>query len=98
MLKPDHFAKVAHGLTNGSGKTKIQETANNIRMGLDPHPAGPLKYNVPSLEGNKLFGIQHKYNETVLFFPTQGQTCHAYCSFCFRWPQFVGMEGLKFAM
>jgi L-lysine 2,3-aminomutase len=33
----------------------------------------------------------------VLFFPSQGQTCHAYCSFCFRWPQFVGMSDLKFA-
>ncbi len=42
--------------------------------------------------------MQHKYRETVLFFPSQGQTCHAYCSFCFRWPQFVGMDEWKFAM
>jgi L-lysine 2,3-aminomutase len=41
--------------------------------------------------------VQHKYRETVLCFPSQGQTCHAYCSFCFRWPQFVGMSELKFA-
>jgi len=34
----------------------------------------------------------------VLFFPSQGQTCHAYCTFCFRWPQFVGIDELKFAM
>lgn len=33
----------------------------------------------------------------VFFFPSQSQTCHAYCSFCFRWPQFVGMDELKFA-
>ena len=43
-----------------------------------------------------LAGVQHKYKETVLFFPSAGQTCHAYCTFCFRWPQFVGMEELKF--
>src|SRR5690606_6641421 len=42
--------------------------------------------------------MQHKYRQTVLFFPSQGQTCHAYCSFCFRWPQFVGMDEWKFAM
>src|SRR5690625_7980882 len=42
--------------------------------------------------------IHHKYLETVLFFPSQCQTCHAYCSFCFRWPQFVGMDEYKFAM
>jgi KamA family protein len=41
--------------------------------------------------------VQHKYRETVLFFPAAGQTCHAYCSYCFRWAQFVGIDGLKFA-
>ena len=33
----------------------------------------------------------------MLFFPTQGQTCHAYCTFCFRWPQFA-LNEYKFAM
>lgn len=42
-------------------------------------------------------GLQHKYRETVLVFPSRGQTCHAYCTYCFRWAQFVGMDGLKFA-
>ena len=42
-------------------------------------------------------GCQHKYRETVLFFPVQGQTCHAYCTYCFRWPQFVGDKDLRFA-
>jgi L-lysine 2,3-aminomutase len=32
-----------------------------------------------------------------LFFPRQGQTCHAYCAYCFRWPQFVGEPELKMA-
>ena len=41
--------------------------------------------------------MQHKYRETVLFFPSQGQTCHAYCTYCFRWAQFVGLDDLKFA-
>jgi L-lysine 2,3-aminomutase len=26
-----------------------------------------------------------------------GQTCHAYCTYCFRWPQFVGLDDMKFA-
>ena len=33
----------------------------------------------------------------MLFFPSQGQTCHAYCTFCFRWPQFA-MNEFRFAM
>jgi L-lysine 2,3-aminomutase len=32
-----------------------------------------------------------------LVFPRQGQTCHAYCSYCFRWAQFVDEPELKMA-
>jgi L-lysine 2,3-aminomutase len=32
-----------------------------------------------------------------VFFPAQGQTCHAYCTYCFRWAQFVGMSELRFS-
>ena len=98
MLKSEHFEQMAEVLKRGDRK-EIQETANTIRLQLNPHPAGQMELNVPTLkDGTKLYGMQHKYNETVLFFPSQGQTCHAYCTFCFRWPQFVGMDEMKFAM
>lgn len=99
MLKERHFDKMAQTLKSGADKKTIAEVANEIRLQLNPHPAGQLELNVPSLkDGTKLYGMQHKYKETCLFFPSQSQTCHAYCSFCFRWPQFVGMDEMKFAM
>jgi KamA family protein len=52
---------------------------------------------VPSVQSERVLGCQHKYRETVLFFPVQGQTCHAYCTYCFRWAQFVGDKDLRFA-
>jgi L-lysine 2,3-aminomutase len=64
---------------------------------MNPHPAGQMQLNVPELDGHPLPGMQHKYRETVLFFPSQGQTCHAYCTYCFRWAQFVGLDELRFA-
>ncbi|RUM60545.1 MAG: lysine 2,3-aminomutase [Persephonella sp.] len=97
MLKPHHYEKIAKLLKENAPAEIIRDEANRIRMELNPHPAGQ-KYNVPEIEGMKLPGAQHKYKETILFFPKQGQTCHAYCSFCFRWPQFVGLDELKFAM
>lgn len=97
MLKPEHYEKMRKVISNGFDKQRIKDAANEIRRQLNPQPAGQLEYNVPMIEGEKLFGMQHKYRETVLFFPSQGQTCHAYCTFCFRWPQFVGIEDLKFA-
>lgn len=98
MLPPDRFDAMARLLRRGASAEEIRNTANEIRLQLNPHPAGQLEYNVPMVNGIRLTGVQHKYNETVLFFPSQGQTCHAYCTFCFRWPQFVGMDELKFAM
>lgn len=85
-----------------ASKEESEREANRIRLRLNPHPAGQMTHNVPTLvseegEAEVLRGVQHKYAETVLFFPSHGQTCHAYCTFCFRWAQFVGLEDLKFA-
>ena len=99
MLKSEHYEMMASTLKNNSSGKELRDMANKIRLQLNPHPAGQMELNVPMLkDGTKLYGMQHKYKETTLFFPSQGQTCHAYCSFCFRWPQFVGMDEMKFAM
>jgi KamA family protein len=99
MLQPEDFELMANALRERPDDAPfLLEVANSIRLKLNPHPAGQMEHNVPDLYGEKLKGMQHKYQETVLFFPTQGQTCHAYCTFCFRWPQFVGVEDWKFAM
>ncbi len=98
MLKPEDFETISNLLKRGAPEDEILQEAVRIRLSLNPHPAGQMELNVPQLNGKKLRGLQHKYFETVLFFPSQGQTCHAYCTFCFRWPQFVGMDDLKFAM
>lgn len=96
MLSSEHYDLMKRALAT-KDKGIIKLTADGIRNQLNPHPAGQVEHNVPELNGQKLPGMQHKYRETVLFFPSQGQTCHAYCTFCFRWPQFVGMDNLKFA-
>ena len=97
MLEPSDLAKVTSLVRSGASAQQIRPVADRIRLKLNPHPAGQLEHNVPRLDGTPLPGLQHKYKETVLFFPGRGQTCHAYCTYCFRWAQFVGMEGLKFA-
>ena len=93
MLKENDYEKLVESLND---QEKLKKVIYDIRMSLNPHPAGQ-KENVPEINGKKLEGSQHKYKETILFFPKQGQTCHAYCSFCFRWPQFTGISELKFA-
>lgn len=98
MLLSRHYEYMKAVIRSGASREEIKAAAHTIRLELNPHPAGQLEHNVPMIDGVKLTGMQHKYRETVLFFPSQGQTCHAYCSFCFRWPQFTGMDEWKFAM
>ena len=96
MLSDEDFNTIASLIRRGA-KAELRATADAIRLRHNPHPAGQLTHNVPHLDGKPIAGLQHKYAETVLFFPSRGQTCHAYCSYCFRWAQFVGMQDLKFA-
>jgi KamA family protein len=97
MLEPGHFERMAALMSRGAERAEIRALADELRAELNPHPAGQQMLNVPRLGGASLLGMQHKYRETVLFFPSQGQTCHSYCSFCFRWAQFVGDKELRFA-
>lgn len=97
MLEPGDLRRLRTLLEKGVAPDKIAALARDIQDRLNPHPAGQMELNVPMLNGEPLPGMQHKYRDTVLFFPAPGQTCHAYCTYCFRWPQFVGIDELKFA-
>ena len=96
MLSSEQFSIVQTLLESDSRPDELNQVVHAIRSSLNPHPAGQLTHNVPTLNGRQLHGLQHKYDQTVLFFPAQGQTCHAYCTYCFRWAQFVGMPEIKF--
>jgi KamA family protein len=91
MLPASDVSRIADLLRSGAPRLEIEAAAHQVRIRLNPHPAGQLRLNTP------LPGIQHKYRETLLFFPKQGQTCHAYCTYCFRWAQFVGEPDLRMA-
>ncbi len=95
MLQGKDYAKIKALFESGAPADAIKEAVDEIRLRLNPHPAGQLEYNTPFFEGQNLAGVQHKYPQTVLLFPEQGQSCHAYCTFCFRWPQFAQMPDYK---
>lgn len=97
MLRGEHFQQVANLLSKSEQSLALQSTVSAIRATLNPHPADQLTLNIPKIDDQLLVGLQHKYRETVLFFPHHGQTCHSYCSFCFRWPQFTGDKSTFFA-
>jgi L-lysine 2,3-aminomutase len=97
MLAAADVGHIAGLLARGAPEADVRAAAHDVRMRLNPHPAGQLALNIPDLGDEPLPGVQHKYPETVLVFPKQGQTCHAYCAYCFRWAQFVDEPDLKMA-
>ncbi len=97
MLSSKDYRQIEELILSDAPADDMKAAARRIQMRLNPHPAGQMELNVPEHDGTRLSGSQHKYRETMLFFPAQGQTCHAYCTYCFRWAQFVGVDSLKFA-
>ncbi|MYW99397.1 lysine 2,3-aminomutase [Streptomyces sp. SID8378] len=98
MLPPDVFDRMAALVDGDAPRDELRRAAAEAQLELNPHPGGQLEANVPMLDGRRLDGLQHKYAETVLVFPSQGQTCHSYCGYCFRWAQFVSQSSLRQAL
>ncbi|MCF6270168.1 MAG: lysine 2,3-aminomutase [Melioribacteraceae bacterium] len=97
MLSKTQYNEMAEVIKANASKEEIRVVAKKIRNGLNPHPAGQMTANVPVMDNFIVRGIQHKYKETALVFPSAGQTCHSFCTFCFRWAQFIGDNDLKFS-
>lgn len=94
MLETKHRQKLEAAHAEGD-PAKLIKVVAEIRQDLNPHPAGQKELNAP--KNDDLTGVQHKYSETVLVFPAAAQTCHAYCTYCFRWAQFICDDELRFA-
>ncbi|MFE5793577.1 KamA family radical SAM protein [Streptomyces sp. NPDC056503] len=97
MLAPDDLRRLDELSGPSGNRAALRAAVGEIRASLNPHPSAQRELNVPTVDSVEIPGIQHKYRETVLYFPGQGQTCHAYCTYCFRWAQFVGDPDLRFA-
>ncbi len=96
MLRPPQLSQMRGLVWSGAHERELRRAARKIRLTLNAHPARQRTLNVPWLEGRPLRGVQHKYRETVLFFPGPGQGCHSHCTYCFRWSQFSQPDEFRF--
>ena len=97
MLRPEDFSRVEGALAENRPE-HLQRVVDSVRETLNPHPSDQLTRNIPDEGELDHWGLQHKYTRTLLVFPRQAQTCHAYCGYCFRWAQFVGKPELQQAV
>lgn len=95
MILPEEVRTLKKLNQEGASREVIAQAISDIRETKNPAPSNQ-RSNRPSLVDNDgeevLDGIQHKYNKTVLMFHKNAQTCHAYCTYCFRFNQFVGKD------
>ena len=89
MLPPEDLSRLMALVDRGVSEEVLFREARRVQRSLNAQPGGQKELNVPLLDGRPLPGIQHKYRETVLFFPAAGQPCHSHCTYCFRWAQFT---------
>jgi len=71
MLQDGDREKICSMLLQHASRLEIRRVAEHIRKRLNPHPAGQQQENIPRFRGKPVFGMQHKYRETVLFFPLE---------------------------
>lgn len=72
MLHPDHLKIITAAMKQpGASKLRMRAISESVRLRMNPHPAGQKEENVPWLNGKPIPGLQHKYRETVLFFPSE---------------------------
>ncbi len=71
MLDRADYFRLRGLLTKGVADDVIRHAVRKIHIRMNPHPAGQMELNVPVLNGVELSGCQHKYRETVLFFPAR---------------------------
>src|SRR3954454_11847814 len=60
-------------LGTAGDRRERRRLVTEIRAELNPHPSGQLTHNVPIHRGRPVHGVQHKYAETCLVFPSVGQ-------------------------
>jgi KamA family protein len=88
MLEERVFKNLLEAI-HDDDQIRIHELVKTTRAEMNPHPDDQLSMNLQRVHGQLSLGIQRQYDSTVLYFPPQGQTCHSYCGYCFRWAQFV---------
>jgi hypothetical protein len=86
MLGQNELRSVMEALGNASiSRVGIRGLVEAIRRDLNPHPSGQKQENVPRLNGQSVPGIQHKYRETVLYFPTEVRDTRKHLYLCTDW-------------
>ncbi len=95
MLLPEEIARIEKMNEANATREEIAQAISDLRSEKNPAPANQSSNRPMVFEDDESYeceGLQHKYSNTCLMFHKNAQTCHAYCTYCFRFNQFVGKD------
>ncbi len=95
MLTSDEMLHIEKMIDDNKSREEIAEVISELRNEKNPAPANQAANRPIVFEDDNSYecdGLQHKYDKTCLMFHRNAQTCHAYCTYCFRFNQFVGKD------
>ncbi len=97
MLLPSEIQRLKECLNKENHHEELAALISDIRNSKNPAPSNqranrPVILDEDDDEVYECDGLQHKYKNTVLMFHKNAQTCHSYCTYCFRFNQFVGKD------
>ena len=92
MLFPFDFQTLSQLHQNGLGDSIPNSLSQSLRQKMSP-PVPVAEGSVPKLNGKPIQGMYRNFPTIVSLFPNpMAKTCHAYCSYCFRWLLFGDRE------
>lgn len=78
MVANGDLNHVMNIIRDSKSRVFLRKEVEKVRVKLNPHPANQKTMNVPRDSGQEVPGMQHKYRETVLFFPAEGNIVGLY--------------------
>ncbi|MTI32498.1 KamA family radical SAM protein [Xanthovirga aplysinae] len=92
MLNPADYEQLTLMHKAGISMESLGPFIETIRKKMSPKLKYPEK-SIPKLNGLKLQGAWQNFGTIINLYPDpMVKTCHAYCSYCFRWIMFKNTE------
>ncbi len=89
MLFDEDYKHLKHLLTSELSEQDKKTAIDKMKRRLWPNMNVQPEL-IPRLNGIPIPGLYHPFPTILNVFPSPAvKTCHAYCSYCFRWVQFV---------
>ncbi|NQZ58561.1 MAG: lysine 2,3-aminomutase [Lentisphaeraceae bacterium] len=96
QLEPNEYELFTNMLAKNKSTKEVKAAFAQLNAVKMIREEGEVTSFLPVLDGKIINGFNHQFPRTMQAFPKAASTCHAYCSYCFRW-QLFAIDDLDFS-